>query len=144
MKKGMKKVLTIGLVGLTLAGATGAPISAAENTQSETKQVMQVKAQARSIASFRTFKVGDGTWAVRLTGLPSGSKNISVSIIRGGKEYLMQGTNSFATSGYLSGGMKSFYGTNLVKIKAGDKLKVVAKKQLTNKTIYNVTTSAKY
>lgn len=142
MKKGIKKVLTLGLVGLTLAGATVAPISAAEKTQSETKQVMQAK--ARSIASFRTFKVGDGTWAVKLTGLPSGPKNVGIYIIRGGKQYLMTSGNVWNTATLFSGGMKSFYGDKLVKIKAGDKLKVVVKQHITDKTIYNVTTSAKY
>ncbi|WP_419724840.1 hypothetical protein [Terrisporobacter petrolearius] len=143
MKKGIKKVLTLGLVGLTLAGATVAPVSAAEKTQSETKQVMQ--AQARSIASFRTFKVGDGTWSVKLTGLPNNkSKNVAVYVIRGGKEYFMRSMNEWSSVAWFSGGMKSFNGNKLVKIKTGDKLKVVVRAALTDKTIYNVTTSAKY
>lgn len=143
MKKGIKKVLTLGLVGLTLAGATAVPINAAEKTQSETKQVM-MKAKARSIASFRTFKIGDSSWSVKLTGLPSGPKNVSVYVIRGGKEHFMRSMNEWSSVAWFSGSMKSFTGTKLVKVKPGDKLKVVVKQQLTSKTLYNVTSSAKY
>lgn len=143
MKKNMKKVLTMGLVGFTLAGAIATPISAAETGQSETRQTMQ--AQTRSIASFRTFKVGDGTWAARLTGLPTKTKRFNVWIIRGGKDYLVKSVVSKGSTATLSGGMKDIYdGTNLGRIKAGDKLRIEARGTLVATLIYNVTTSAKY